>query len=151
MRTSKPRHLHQAGSRGEEERSQPVHRYAAAKAGLQQLGALTGHPLFDGDSTCSCHTGIWGASQAKHLFVHQCQQIATLSCAGGQCLWITTLLEVQHSWPRCQEDSNPAIPTAYRPAPFNVWFPTEMCHSMKLQLWVAQNPQARLCATRFHP
>lgn len=139
------------GNPGEKEISDPEHHHAALREGLQQLGALTGMiPVWWRQHLLLSHRGM-------RCFTDQAPICAPMSadCHLVLCWWSVLVdqhsVEVHHSWPSCQEHSNPAVPTAYRPAPFNICFPTEMCHSMKLQLWVAQNPQARLCATRFHP
>lgn len=135
------------GNPSEEERNYPEHRRAAARAGLQQLGALTGMiPVWWRQHLLLSHRDM-------RCFTDPAPLCAPMSadCHLVLCWWSAFVdhhsVEVQ---PSCQ-DSDPAIPTAYRPAHFNICFPTEMCHSMKLQLWVAQNPQAHLRTTRFHP
>lgn len=116
MRTSKPRHLHQAGSKGEPQWGRKKSASALPCCSKGRSAAAWG--THRGDS-CLMKTDLLLSHRnmrcfTSHLFVSI--SVSRLSYAGGQRLWSTTLLEVQHSCPSCQEDSDPALPTAYRPS-----------------------------------
>lgn len=114
MRTSKLRHLHQAGSQKTEQRNEK-----SACASLRRhcvwhcRAAAVWWNLLLLHMDVRCFTDQEPVCQYQCQY--QCQKIATPFCAGGHHSWCTHPLEVQYRSPRCQKDSFPAISVPHRP------------------------------------
>lgn len=73
----------------------PLLQQRSAAPSAHMLCCMAVPECWRSDLLLSCMTSCW--------FVQQCQQISSSSCADCQCPWCTTLLEVQHREPHCQD------------------------------------------------
>lgn len=92
------------------------------------------------DSACLMETELTPLTHGCDVLHRPCTHLGTgvgrlspLPVLGASGRGVPTLLELQHRWSRCQEDSFPAIPVAHRPAP--PWLPVSGCQQKCATAW----------------